>query len=114
MLNDAATRTWASEDETKFNAIHADIEDINKHIERREKMDAINASLVPSTSPLTLGAIVSPASCGLILITGRGSSAIQRMWSVDIRAIGPSYQPTMRYAGLGLVNRVYRALKEYF
>lgn len=33
---------------------------------------------------------------------------------VDIRAIGPSYQPTMRYAGLGLVNRVYRALKEYF
>jgi len=33
---------------------------------------------------------------------------------VDIRAIGPSYQPTMRYSGFGLVNRVYRALKEYF
>lgn len=33
---------------------------------------------------------------------------------VDIRAIGPSYQPTMRYAGFGLVGRVYRALREYF
>ena len=33
-------------------------------------------------------AIVRPASCGLILITGRGSSAIQRMWSMFMRAIG--------------------------
>ena len=33
---------------------------------------------------------------------------------VDIRAISPGYQPTMRYAGMGLVNRVFRALKEYF
>jgi cell division protein FtsA len=33
---------------------------------------------------------------------------------VDIRTIGPSYQPTVRYGGLGLVNRVYRAVKEYF
>ncbi|HVR90937.1 MAG TPA: cell division protein FtsA [Novosphingobium sp.] len=33
---------------------------------------------------------------------------------VDIRAIGPSYQPTMRYSGFGLVNRVFRAVKEYF
>lgn len=33
---------------------------------------------------------------------------------VDIRAIGPSFQPTHRYSGLALVNRVYRALREYF
>lgn len=33
---------------------------------------------------------------------------------VDIRSIGPSYQPTARYSGLGLVNRVYRAVREYF
>ena len=33
---------------------------------------------------------------------------------VDIRAIGPSYQPTMRYSGIGLINRVFRAAKEYF
>lgn len=33
---------------------------------------------------------------------------------VDIRAIAPSYQPTMRYKGLGLANRVYRAVREYF
>jgi len=33
---------------------------------------------------------------------------------VDIRSIGPAYQPTQRYTGLGLANRVYRALKEYF
>jgi cell division protein FtsA len=33
---------------------------------------------------------------------------------VDIRSVGPSYQPTVRYAGMALVNRVYRALKEYF
>ncbi|WP_068072057.1 cell division protein FtsA [Novosphingobium lentum] len=33
---------------------------------------------------------------------------------VDIRKIGPAYQPTMRYSGLGLVNRVYRAVREYF
>ncbi len=33
---------------------------------------------------------------------------------VDIRSVGPSYQPTMRYSGLGLANRVYRALREYF
>lgn len=33
---------------------------------------------------------------------------------VDIRSVGPSYQPTMRYSGLGLVNRVVRAVREYF
>lgn len=33
---------------------------------------------------------------------------------VDIRSIGKQYQPTIHYAGMGLVNRVYRALKEYF
>ena len=33
---------------------------------------------------------------------------------VDIRAIGPTYQPTIRYTGFGLVTRVARALKEYF
>lgn len=33
---------------------------------------------------------------------------------VDIRSIGPSYQPTLRYGGLGLASRVYRAVKEYF
>jgi cell division protein FtsA len=33
---------------------------------------------------------------------------------VDIRAIGPSYQPTMRYTGFGLINRVFRAAREYF
>ncbi len=33
---------------------------------------------------------------------------------VDIRAIGPSYQPTIRYSGFGLINRVFRAAREYF
>ena len=33
---------------------------------------------------------------------------------VDIRAISPSYQPTMRYKGVGMVGRVARALREYF
>ena len=33
---------------------------------------------------------------------------------VDIRSIGPSYQPTRRYSGLGLVTRVLRAAREYF
>ena len=33
---------------------------------------------------------------------------------VDIRAIGPSYQPTIRYSGFALIGRVARALKEYF
>ncbi|MEZ5687992.1 MAG: cell division protein FtsA [Caenibius sp.] len=33
---------------------------------------------------------------------------------VDIRSIGLSYQPTMRYTGSALVQRVFRALKEYF
>ncbi len=33
---------------------------------------------------------------------------------VDIRAIGPSYQPTLRYSGFGLLNRVFLAAKEYF
>jgi cell division protein FtsA len=33
---------------------------------------------------------------------------------VDIRAVGPAYQETTRYSGLGLANRVIRALKEYF
>ena len=30
---------------------------------------------------------------------------------VDIRTIGPAYQPTQRYSGFGLANRVYRAVK---
>jgi cell division protein FtsA len=33
---------------------------------------------------------------------------------IDIRSIGPGFQPTMRYRGLGLAGRVFRALKEYF
>ncbi|HEX4847521.1 MAG TPA: cell division protein FtsA [Novosphingobium sp.] len=33
---------------------------------------------------------------------------------IDIRAIGPSYQPIVRYKGFGLVNRIYRAMREYF
>jgi cell division protein FtsA len=33
---------------------------------------------------------------------------------IDIRSVGPTYQPTMRYTGLGLVNRVVRAVREYF
>ena len=33
---------------------------------------------------------------------------------VDIRAIGPTYQPTARYGGVALAGRVYRALREYF
>ena len=33
---------------------------------------------------------------------------------VDIRTIGPKYQPTTRYSGLGLVNRMMRAMKDYF
>ena len=33
---------------------------------------------------------------------------------VDIRSIQPGYQSAYRYSGLGLVNRVYRAVKEYF
>jgi cell division protein FtsA len=33
---------------------------------------------------------------------------------VDIRSVGPSYQPTLRYSGFGLVSRVYRAVREYF
>ena len=32
----------------------------------------------------------------------------------DIRSIGPSYQPTKRYTGIGLVNRVVQAVREYF
>lgn len=33
---------------------------------------------------------------------------------IDIRSIGPSYQPVVRYKGFGLVNRLYRAMREYF
>ncbi len=33
---------------------------------------------------------------------------------IDIRAVGPRWQPTTRYSGLGLVTRVTRALREYF
>jgi cell division protein FtsA len=33
---------------------------------------------------------------------------------VDIRSIGPSYQPTIRYKGFGIVTRIYRAVREYF
>ena len=33
---------------------------------------------------------------------------------VDIRSVGKGYQPTIRYAGMGLVNRVFRAVREYF
>ncbi len=33
---------------------------------------------------------------------------------IDIRAVGPSYLPITRYRGLGLVNRLYGAMREYF
>lgn len=33
---------------------------------------------------------------------------------VDIRAVGPNYQQTHTYAGMGLVFRVWRAIREYF
>ena len=33
---------------------------------------------------------------------------------VDIRSIKPGYQMALRYSGFGMVNRIYRALREYF
>ncbi|MFC0588393.1 cell division protein FtsA [Novosphingobium aquiterrae] len=33
---------------------------------------------------------------------------------IDIRSLGPRHQETFRYTGVGLVNRVVRAVKEYF
>ncbi|MBS0480836.1 MAG: cell division protein FtsA [Proteobacteria bacterium] len=33
---------------------------------------------------------------------------------IDIRALGRRHQETFRYSGMGLVNRVLRAVKEYF
>ena len=33
---------------------------------------------------------------------------------IDIRAVGKSFTPTTRYTGFGLVNRVVRAVREYF
>lgn len=33
---------------------------------------------------------------------------------VDIRSIGPAYQTTVRYSGLGLARRLVRAVKDYF
>lgn len=33
---------------------------------------------------------------------------------IDIRSLGPRHQETFRYSGVGLVNRVLRAVKEYF
>ena len=33
---------------------------------------------------------------------------------VDIRSVDPGYQPTRRYSGFGLVNRVLQAVREYF
>jgi cell division protein FtsA len=33
---------------------------------------------------------------------------------VDVRTVRSGYQTALRYEGLGLVNRIYRALREYF
>ncbi len=33
---------------------------------------------------------------------------------VDIRSVKPAYQSTLRYSGFGVVNRIVRAMKEYF
>jgi cell division protein FtsA len=33
---------------------------------------------------------------------------------VDIRAVGSSYQPTVKYSGIRLVSRVFTAVREYF
>ncbi len=33
---------------------------------------------------------------------------------IDIRSLGARHQETFRYSGVGLVNRVLRAVKEYF
>jgi len=33
---------------------------------------------------------------------------------VDIRSINPAYQPMLRLSGLGLVDRLFRAVREYF
>ena len=33
---------------------------------------------------------------------------------IDIRSIGPSYQPTERYSGTALLRRLFKVAKEYF
>ncbi len=33
---------------------------------------------------------------------------------VDVRSVGPGYQPTRRYSGFGMVNRVFQAVRDYF
>jgi cell division protein FtsA len=52
------------------------------------------------------------ATPGFATLTGLGLYAADD--PVDIRSVGPSYQPTRRYRGMGLVNRVFQAVREYF
>ena len=33
---------------------------------------------------------------------------------IDIRAVGPRFQPVTTVKGFGMVNRLYRAMREYF
>ena len=33
---------------------------------------------------------------------------------VDIRSIASGYQLSLRYSGLGMAGKVYRAVREYF
>ena len=42
------------------------------------------------------------------------TAACDGLTAVDIRAIGPVYQETHRYKGMGMAVRIWRALKAYF
>jgi cell division protein FtsA len=52
------------------------------------------------------------ATPGFATLAGLGLYAADD--PVDIRSVGPSYQPTRRYRGMALINRVFQAVREYF
>lgn len=73
---------------------------------------ALGKSVRIGTAPRLTGLADAHAKPGFATLAGLVLYAAAD--PVDVRKIGPSYQPTNRYSGFGLAHRVYRAMREYF
>ena len=65
-----------------------------------------------SKSPALRGLVDAHATPGFASLAGLILYAAAD--PVDIRSVGPAYQETHRYKGVGMAVRVWRALREYF
>jgi HK97 family phage major capsid protein len=92
-----------AEDETKFNAIHVDIEKITREIAIREKQDAVNASLAEPQGRKT-ETVVAPAGTQVRGFTKPSATDALRAWLLPDQYRTPELRQAAARFGINDLN----------